>query len=103
MITVTTAYDDYYDEHGLRRKTDFKENGFGIDPEGCGCTDCITGQSFNLVFDAWKIEKALRSGRTLYNRTGHEIVLSNGVRVDDGQAWRPGNPNHCPGCNCATF
>lgn len=96
-----TDYDGYMD--GLRIKTEFKENGFGIDPAGCGCTDCITGQAFHPS-DTWLLEKAIRMGRTLYNRTGHEVILPNGYRLEDNLAWRPGNvQHHCPGCTCAPF
>lgn len=101
------SYDDHYDmtydAEGLHRKTDFKENGFGIDPEGCGCTDCIIGYAVHPS-DEWKLEKMIRTGRTLYNRTGHEVILPNGYRLDDDQAWRPGaSQHHCPGCNCPRY
>lgn len=89
--------DGYRD--GIRTETDFEENGFGIDPHGCGCTDCITGQAFN-VSDMFRIKAAVNQGRTLYNRTGHEVFLSNGLRLEDNQTWRPATRDHCPGCVC---
>ncbi|WP_043654467.1 hypothetical protein [Nocardia thailandica] len=85
---------------GIWLKTDFKDNGFGIDPEGCGCTDCLTGQAFHPS-DTWRISAAIRQGRPLYNRSGHEVILPNGYRLDNRATWRPGMfQHHCPGCGC---
>lgn len=90
--------DGYRD--GIRTKTSFKRNGFGIDPEDCGCTDCLTGEAFHPS-DSHRIKTALAQGRTLYNRTGHEVILPNGYRLDRGATWRPGIfQHHCPGCVC---
>lgn len=89
--------------NGLLIETVFKENGFGIDPDGCGCTDCITGNAFNETHDSYRIKEAIRQGRTLFNRTGHEVILPNGYRLNPAQAWRPGMvQHHCPGCVCET-
>ena len=88
--------DGYQD--GILIKTEFKENGFGIDPGDCGCTDCITGQAFHP--GDYRIGRAITQGRTLYNRTGHEVILPNGWRLDTDQTWRPGTQHHCLGCNC---
>jgi hypothetical protein len=100
-VRATVDNDEYYDAGGLKRETEFLENGFGIDPEGCGCTDCLIGEAFHPS-DTWKLGTAIKQGRTLYNRTGHEVILPNGYRLDDGEAWRPvlGDQRHCPGCNC---
>lgn len=89
--------DGYQD--GILTKTEFKENGFGIDPHGCGCVDCITGQAFHP--GDYRIKIAIEQGRTLYNRTGHEVILPNGFRLEHRLAWRPGLvQHHCPGCVC---
>lgn len=94
--------DDYYCD-GLLRRTEFLENGFGIDPEGCGCTDCCTGQAIHPS-DEWKLQKAIAQGRTLYNRTEREVILPNGVRLEREGIWRPGaTSNHCPGCVCGSL
>lgn len=94
--------DERYYRDGILITTEFKENGFGIDPDGCGCMDCITGQAF-WPSDPWRLDHAIEQGRTLYNRTGHEVILPNGYRLDDGETWRPGAGHHCPGCNCGPF
>jgi len=95
-------YPGYY-AYGLKVKTDFKENAFGIDPEGCGCTDCLIGEAFHPS-DDYRLELAIRYGRILINRTGHEVILPNGYRLEDDQVWRPGAfQHHCPGCNCPRF
>lgn len=86
----------------LLDKTDFLENGFGIDPEGCGCTDCITGQSFNV--GDYRIGLAVAAGRTLYNRSSVPVELPNGITLADDDTWRPGGVQragelkHCPHC-----
>ena len=94
------TWEDQYRD-GLRVKTDFRENGFGIDPEGCGCTDCLIGEAFHPS-DTRKLGAAIKQGRTLYNRTGHEVILPNGYRLGDDEVWQPGlgDQHHCPGCNC---
>ena len=96
--------DDYYDRYyrdGLLIETEFKENGFGIDPDDCGCTDCIIGYAFHPS-DSWRLAKAIAQGRTLYNRSSQEVILPNGYRLNDGETWRPGSGDqrHCPGCRC---
>lgn len=49
---------EWAEEHdylALQETTSFKHNGVGIDPAGCGCTDCIVGDSIN-VDDADKMK-----------------------------------------------
>ncbi|WP_029926407.1 hypothetical protein [Nocardia otitidiscaviarum] len=93
------SWEDYYRD-GILIQTEFLENGFGIDPEGCGCTDCQTGNAFHPS-DTLRLEAAIRQGRTLYNRTSGEVILPNGYRLDADQTWRPGmTQGHCPTCVC---
>lgn len=84
----------------LLEKTEFLYNGFGIDPEGCGCTDCIIGESFN-VGDP-RIAEAFAAGRTLHNRSGQSITLPSGYVLEDDRSWHAGmtvpTPAHCPHC-----
>lgn len=90
--------DGYTD--GIRDDTEFVDNGFGIDPDGCGCTDCLVGQAFHPS-DSGRMGAAIRQGRPLHNRTGHEVILPNGLRLVDGATWVGGDPaGHCPGCVC---
>lgn len=93
-------FDPYNDEWGLPRKTDFINNAFGIDPEGCGCTDCILRYAVHPS-DEWTLGKIIESGRTLHNRTGRAVRLPNGVTLEDDEQWppKPGGA-HCPGCRC---
>lgn len=88
---------------GIKTKTDFRGNAFGIDPPGCGCTDCIISDAFHP--GDYRIERAIQQGRTLINRTGYEVILPNGFRLADGEAWTPGarGDSHCPGCRCHEF
>lgn len=67
-------------------ETGFVENGVGIDPPGCGCTDCIIGDS--IPFDETNAKKlALLAfqvqyqGRRFYSRLGEDSML---MPVEDG-------------------
>lgn len=60
----------------IRDYTEFKHNAVGIDPAGCGCTDCIVGNSIPLDdFNLDELAKQAMAGRALNNRTGLPLVL----------------------------
>ena len=66
------------DKYGLPVETEFMFNEIGIDPEGCGCTDCIVGNSIPLDDEARIQSLALavaEGARTALNRTGSDLVL----------------------------
>lgn len=87
--------------------TEFPDNGIAIDPDTCGCTDCLTHQAVHPR-DTWMLEEAIRDGRVLINRTGHEVTLPNGFRMPDDTTWYPTGPRlrsqiHCSTCDCSTY
>lgn len=82
----------------LPARTEFRGNAFAIDPEDCGCTDCLIGWAVHPS-DVIKLREIIEAGRWLINRTGHEVILPNGYRLDDDEVWQPG-AGHCPGCTC---
>ena len=54
-----------------REESDFPANLFVVDPEGCGCTDCILGWS--TPFDLLSVENLLEAvlmGLRLVDRRG---------------------------------
>jgi hypothetical protein len=61
----------------LREETEFIHNAIGVDPSGCGCTDCIVGNS--MPEDSYDIEELVRAhfeeGRRVVNRTSGTIVM----------------------------
>lgn len=68
---------DGYDEFGLREQTDFIGDAIGIDPYGCGCTDCLVGNSIPLD-NEWRmgqLAKAAAAGRQVINRSGQNFAL----------------------------
>ncbi|WP_331757984.1 hypothetical protein OG225_41800 (plasmid) [Nocardia sp. NBC_01377] len=58
-------------------KTDFINNGVGIDPPECGCTDCIVGNSVPLGSggDLDRLAAQALQGRILINRASEPVVL----------------------------
>jgi hypothetical protein len=62
----------------LREETDFIGDAIGIDPSGCGCTDCIVGNSIPLD-QTHMITELVRAhfeeGRRVIYRDGGAIVL----------------------------
>ncbi|MEV0247911.1 hypothetical protein AB0H76_15065 [Nocardia sp. NPDC050712] len=61
----------------IRDYTDFIDNSVGIDPAGCGCTDCITGNSVPLNSgDMPELARQAARGRPLTNRCGQPLVLN---------------------------
>ena len=65
----------------LPETTEFIGNGIGIDPAGCGCTDCILRHAFPLTHPALleAVSAALVTGRPVYNRTGTTVTLRLGL------------------------
>lgn len=61
----------------LNDTTDFIGNAIGIDPSGCGCTDCIVGNS--IPEDSSYLDELLRAhveeGRDIVNRTYASALL----------------------------
>lgn len=61
----------------LREDTEFIGNAIGIDPSGCGCTDCIVGNS--MPSDDYKIDELIKAhldgGRKIVNRTSGTIIM----------------------------
>jgi hypothetical protein len=78
MHDLTTADAEF---NTPREETDFRENGVGIDPEGCGCTDCIVGNSIpydednakKLAILAYQVKY---EGRKFYSRLGDDTNLT---------------------------
>lgn len=67
---------DGYDEHGFPETTDFDADALGIDPVGCGCTDCLVG--YSVPFDSPRMNAladAYVAGRRIVNRTNYMLVL----------------------------
>jgi hypothetical protein len=69
-----------------RVTTGFNENGVGIDPPDCGCTDCIIGDS--IPFDTSHSKKLAllafqvqNQGRKFYSRLGKNFTL---IPYEDG-------------------
>lgn len=57
--------------------TDFTNNAVGIDPPGCGCTDCIIGNSIPLDY-SWDMDELAKQairGRPVINRTSMPLAL----------------------------
>jgi hypothetical protein len=69
---------DGYDEYGLRIETDFIDDAIGVDPESCGCTDCIVGNSIRFDNEeqmARLAKAAAYGGRKVINRTSAPLAL----------------------------
>lgn len=60
----------------IKDHTEFRNNAVGIDPAGCGCTDCLCGDSVPLNdFYLEELAGQAMRGRPLVNRTGEPLVL----------------------------
>lgn len=85
-----------------RPDTGFMENAIGVDPPGCGCTDCIIGDSIPIddTYRMVDVAKDYFQGREIINRSSGMFsftLMSDGViQVDiniddsnDSNAPRP--------------
>ena len=67
---------DGYDEWGFRLDTDFDGDALGLDPGGCGCTDCLVGNSIPIDSPRMKdLAQAAANGRKIVNRSGEHFAL----------------------------
>lgn len=77
------------DWDGPKAVTCFTDDGVGIDPAGCGCTDCIVGDSISfedgnsnkLAALAYEV---FNDGRKFYHRVGSYAKL---IPVQDGDNY----------------
>lgn len=62
----------------FREETDFTNNGIGIDPANCGCTDCIVGNSIpeNDYRISELIQEHFTEGRRIVNRTYSSVLVA---------------------------
>lgn len=63
----------------LRDETDFVNNAIGIDPSGCGCTDCIVGNSIpesDVSGISELLEAHFTEGREIVNRTYSSVLVA---------------------------
>lgn len=62
----------------FREETDFINNAIGIDPSGCGCTDCIVGNSIpegdSRIPEL--IQEHFTEGRAIVNRTYSSVLVA---------------------------
>lgn len=62
----------------LRTDTDFIDNAIAIDPDNCGCTDCIVGNSIPL-HDTYNLELLammhFATGRKIINRSSRTLLI----------------------------
>ena len=62
----------------LRQTTEFIDNAIGIDPDNCGCTDCLVGNSIpasntGMIQDL--VNAHLNAGRKIINRASAPLVI----------------------------
>ena len=82
-------------EYDLKEETVFRGDSIAVDSDGCGCTDCLTGDSINsgavnggeLAMQHFDPEVE----RGIINRTGGTLYVV--ARPSRGESWRPeGDP-----------
>ncbi|WP_280412611.1 hypothetical protein [Nocardia asiatica] len=60
----------------IKQFTVFRNNAIAIDPSGCGCTDCLCGDSIPYVFvDDEELVTQIMRGREVINRTDTELMF----------------------------
>ena len=70
-------HDSGYDEFGLPEETGFTDNALAIDPDGCGCMDCLRNDAIHVSDTAkmQRLAKAAAAGRVVINRSYGPLVL----------------------------
>lgn len=70
-------HDSGYDEFGLPKETGFTDNALAIDPDGCGCMDCLRNDAIHVSDSALmaRLARAAAAGRVVINRSYGPLAL----------------------------